>query len=424
MKNKSYLRWGLTITLSACAILVFYNTFFQNGVLLLFIKKLLHILKPVIYGFALAYLLAPVVNFFDRIFERADKKDRHPTLVRAGSILATWLLVGLFVYGLMHILIPQLVISLQTLAANVEGYYNTVYAWVLRMMDDYPDVSNWLIGRANAYYNELAKLLKSVIPQAQQAFMVVTGGILSILVFFKDLLVGIIVSVYLLATKELFARHSRKFLYCLTNETQYFAALRGAATVNKIFSGFVRGKLLDSLIIGILCFLGATLLDLPYAPLISVIVGVTNVIPFFGPFLGAIPSAFLILLADPLKCLYFVLFVLVLQQFDGNILGPKILGDSTGLSSFWVIVAILVGGGFGGVLGMFLGVPVFACIYAFVTFLVKRRMNALDPDEALFAPGVAAPLPVKSPVVKDRERAKARREAEERAEQDEHSDAQ
>lgn len=422
MKNKSYLRWGLTITLSACAILVFYNTFFQNGVLLLFIKKLLHILKPVIYGFALAYLLAPVVNFFDRVFICADKKGRHPVLVRAGSILATWLLVGLFVYGLMHILIPQLIISIQTLAFNVEDYYNTVYAWVLRMMDDYPDVSRWLIERANSYYNELAKLLKSIIPQAQQAFMVVTGGILSILVFFKDLLVGIIVSVYLLATKELFARHSRKLLYCLTNETQYFSALRGAATVNQIFSGFVRGKLLDSLIIGIVCFIGATLLKLPYTPLISVFVGVTNVIPFFGPFLGAIPSAFLILLADPLKCLYFVLFVLVLQQFDGNILGPKILGDSTGLSSFWVIVAILVGGGFGGVLGMFLGVPIFACIYAFVTFLVKRRMNALDPDEALFAPGVAAPLPVKSPVVKDRERAKAKREAEERAEQDEHSD--
>ena len=424
MKNKSYLRWGLTVTLSACAILVFYNTFFQNGVLLLFLKKLLHILKPVIYGFALAYLLAPVVNFFDRIFKCADKKEQHPTLVRAGSILATWLFVALLIYALLHILIPQLVISIQTLAANVEDYYNTVYNWVLGLMEDYPDVSRWLIKRANSYYNELSKTLKSIIPQAQQALMVVTGGILSILVFFKDLLVGIIVSVYLLATKELFARQSRKFLYCLTNESQYFSALRGAATVNKIFSGFVRGKLLDSLIIGILCFIGVTLLNIPYAPLISVFVGVTNVIPFFGPFLGAIPSAFLILLADPLKCLYFVLFVLVLQQFDGNILGPKILGDSTGLSSFWVIVAILVGGGFGGVLGMFLGVPVFACIYALVTFLVKRRMNALNPDEALFAPGVAAPLPVKSPVVKDRKHANAKREAEEHAEQENHSSAQ
>ena len=422
MKNKSCLHWGLTITLSACAILVFYNTFFQSGVLLLFIKKLLHILKPVIYGFALAYLLAPIVNFFDRIFARADKADRHPLLVRTGSILATWLLAGLFVYGLMHILIPQLVISIQTLAANVEQYYNTVYAWALRLIDDYPDISNWLITHANNYYQELVNLVKSIIPQAQQAVAVVTGGILNILIFFKDLLVGVIVSVYLLATKEVFARHSRKLLYCLTDEKRYLSAMRGAATANRIFSGFVRGKLLDSLIIGILCFIGASILNLPYAPLISVTVGVTNVIPFFGPFLGAIPSALLILLADPLKCLYFVLFVLVLQQFDGNILGPKILGDSTGLSSFWVIVAILVGGGFGGVLGMFLGVPVFACIYALVTFLVKRRMNALEPDESLFAPGVAAPLPVESPAIKDRERARARREAAERAEQESHSD--
>lgn len=424
MKNKSYLRWGLTITLSACAILVFYNTFFQNGVLLTFIKKMLHILKPVIYGFALAYLLAPIVNFFDRIFKRADKKGKHPALVRAASILATWAIAGLLVYGLLNILIPQLVTSIQTLVANIEGYYNTIYNWGLGLMEDYPDVSDWLIKRANSYYNELIKILKSIIPQAQAALAVVTGGILSVLNFFLDLLVGIIVSVYLLATKELFARHSRKFLYCLTNESQYLAALRGAATVDKIFSGFVRGKLLDSLIIGILCFIGASALKLPYTPLISVIVGVTNVIPFFGPFLGAIPSAFLILLDDPLKCLYFVIFVLVLQQFDGNILGPKILGDSTGLSSFWVIVAILVGGGFGGVLGMFLGVPVFACIYALITFLIKRRMNALDPDEALFVSGVAAPLPVKSSVVKDRERAKARREAAERTERETNSDAQ
>ena len=142
-----------------------------------------------------------------------------------------------------------------------------------------------------------------------------------------------------------------------------------------IFSGFIRGKLLDSLIIGILCFIGCSILKFPYTPLISVVVGVTNVIPFFGPFLGAIPSAFLILLVDPLKCLYFVLFVLALQQLDGNVIGPAILGDSTGISSFWVIVSILVGGGFFGVLGMFLGVPAFAALQALVKFLVDRRLQ-------------------------------------------------
>ena len=145
--------------------------------------------------------------------------------------------------------------------------------------------------------------------------------------------------------------------------------------VDEIFSGFVRGKLLDSLIIGILCFIGCSILNIPYTPLVSVIVGITNVIPFFGPFLGAVPSAFLILLASPLKCLYFIIFIILLQQLDGNVIGPKILGESTGISSFWVVVAILVGGGLAGVPGMFFGVPIFACLQVLVRWLVNRRLT-------------------------------------------------
>ena len=160
-------------------------------------------------------------------------------------------------------------------------------------------------------------------------------------------------------------------------------AVRGFRRVDYIFSGFVLGKLLDSLIIGILCFIGCSILNMPYTPLISVVVGVTNVIPFFGPFLGAIPSALLILLVSPLQCLYFVLFILLLQQLDGNVIGPKILGGSTGISSLWVIIAILVGGGFGGVLGMFLGVPIFACVQELVKYLLNRRLRHRDmPTEA------------------------------------------
>lgn len=151
--------------------------------------------------------------------------------------------------------------------------------------------------------------------------------------------------------------------------------VRGFRRVDYIFSGFVRGKLLDSLIIGILCFIGCSILKMPYTPLVSVIVGVTNVIPFFGPFLGAIPCALLILLVSPLKCLYFVIFIFLLQQLDGNVIGPKILGDSTGISSIWVIVAILIGGGFGGVLGMFLGVPIFACLQVLVRWLLNTRLK-------------------------------------------------
>ena len=196
---------------------------------------------------------------------------------------------------------------------------------------------------------------------------------------------------YLLARKESFAKQSKKLLYALLPEVPYRRTLRAVAEADRIFSGFVRGKLLDSLIIGIICFFCCSLLKFPYTPIISVFVGVTNIIPIFGPFLGAVPSAFLILLVSPRQCLYFILFIIALQQFDGNILGPKILGKSTGISSFWVIVAIVVGGGFGGVLGMFLGVPIFACINSLVHWFPDRSLTKKGvTDDALFDP---APIP-------------------------------
>ena len=202
-----------------------------------------------------------------------------------------------------------------------------------------------------------------------------TGGLL--------IKIGIIISVYLLAMKEQSLARCCKLLYGVLSERAANLVMRGTRRTDEIFSGFVRGKLLDSLIIGILCFIGGSILNLPYTPLVSVVVGVTNIIPFFGPFLGAIPSAFLILLVSPKQCLIFIIFVIVLQQFDGNILGPKILGSATGISSFWVVVTILLGGGFFGVLGMFLGVPVFACLQELVKHLIDRRLTQRNmPTEA------------------------------------------
>ena len=217
-----------------------------------------------------------------------------------------------------------------------------------------------------------------------------TGGIWSVIIFLKNLLIGMMISVYLLARKEGFARQSKKLLYAILPETPYRRTLRAVAEADRIFSGFVRGKLLDSLIIGIICFICCSIFKFPYTPIISVFVGVTNIIPIFGPFLGAVPSAFLILLVNPRQCLYFILFIIALQQFDGNILGPKILGKSTGISSFWVIVAIVVGGGFGGVLGMFLGVPIFACINSLVNWFTGRSLEKMGATEDMFVP---APTP-------------------------------
>ena len=376
LDKKRYFHWGLTVVVSVCAIMVFYDTVFQNGVLLTLWRTLVKALRPVIYGAAMAYLLAPVVNAFDRGIRRVAGEKSRQGLVRAGSILLTWAVVFFAFYLLFSILIPQLYQSVVTLVGNMQNYYNTVYAWVTQLLEKNPQIYSIVSGAIDEYYDDMRKWFTGTfLPQAQQTITLLTSGVMSVLAFFKDFLVGVIVSVYLLALKEKFAVGSRRLLYSWTSERTYRHTLRAVSKVDSIFSGFVRGKLLDSLIIGVLCFIGASILKLPYTPLVSVIVGITNIIPFFGPFLGAIPSAFLILLVSPVKCLYFIIFILVLQQLDGNVIGPKILGGSTELPSFWVIVAILLGGGFFGVLGMFLGVPVFACFYALINYYSAKRLR-------------------------------------------------
>lgn len=375
MDWKRYFRWGLTAFLTVCALLIFYDTVFRNGVLLALLGKLFVALRPVVYGAVMAYLLAPLVNLFDRVLRRVFGEKSPFALVRAGSVLLTWAVMFFALYLLFSILLPQLYQSVVTLVNNMQGYYNTVYAWVTKLLNDHPRIAAIASSAFDEYWSDIRSwFTDTFLPQAQQTIGIVTSGVFSVLVFFKDLFIGIVVSVYLLALKERFALGSRKLLYSAVSEQGYRNALRSVGKADSIFSGFVRGKLLDSLIIGILCFIGASILKLPYTPLVSVVVGVTNIIPFFGPVLGAIPCAFLILLVSPLKCLYFVIFVLVLQQLDGNIIGPKILGGSTALPSFWVIVAILLGGGFFGVPGMFLGVPVFACFYAIVNYHMNKRL--------------------------------------------------
>ena len=369
MEKKNYFYWGLTAFLTVCALMVFYDTVFHHGVLLSLFATLLSALKPVIYGAAMAYLLAPAVNFFDRRLLSLSHGKLRAGGVRALSILLTWAIVFLLFYVLFSILIPELYLSVTTLIGNMQNYYNTVYGWVTQLLEKNPQIYSLVSGAVDEYYDDIRKWFTGTfLPQAQQTITIVTSGVVSVLAFFKDLFIGVIVSIYLLALKEGFARNGRRLLYSAVNERSYRHALRALGKADSIFSGFVRGKLLDSLIIGVLCFVVCSALSMPYTPLVSVIVGVTNIIPFFGPFLGAIPSAFLILLVSPLKCLYFIIFILVLQQLDGNFIGPKILGGSTELPSFWVIVAILIGGGF-------FGVPVFACLYALVGYLSAKRLR-------------------------------------------------
>jgi len=384
LDKKSYFHWGLTVFLTAAAMMVFYDTVFRNGILLNLLRTLNKALSPVIYGAAMAYLLAPAVNFFDRCILSMGEGKTHPMLARALSIFMTWVIVFFLFYLFFSILIPQLYTSVVTLINNMQSYYNTVYQWSTQLLERNPRVAAIVKDGINEYWGSLgAWFTNTFLPQAQQTLTMVTSGVLSVFAFFRDFLVGVIVSVYLLALKERFGVGGRRLLYSWVSERTYRHTLRALEKADAIFSGFVRGKLLDSIIIGILCFIGASILRLPYTPLVSVFVGVTNIIPFFGPFLGAIPCGFLILLVSPVKCLYFIIFILILQQIDGNVIGPKILGGSTELPSFWVIVAVLIGGGFFGVAGMFLGVPVFALLYAAIGYFSRKRLKSknISSDE-------------------------------------------
>ena len=382
MRQSRYWKVGVTVFLTAAAILLFYDVLFGQRDAVVLVFHLFAALKPIIYGAMIAYLLAPMVDFFDRLISpdrmasaRGGGRFR-PAGVRAVSLVLTWIVIAGFAYLLLSFLLPQVYKSILRLFSNMETYYNTINTWITGLLEQNPSLEGWVMDQLSAYYEDLSSLITNqVLPQAQQLMSALGGGVVSALGFFKNLLIGIIVSIYLLDTKERCAAHCRKLVCGLFRPLRATWIFRAVGTADRIFSGFVRGKLLDSLIIGIICFVFSSIFDFPYAPLVSVIVGVTNIIPFFGPFLGAIPSLFLILLDSPIKALYFLIFVLALQQVDGNIIGPKILGERTGLSSLWVIIAILVGGSFFGVAGMFFAVPVFACFNTFVDFCINCRLK-------------------------------------------------
>lgn len=376
-----YVRLGLMIFCSAAAILLFYDTLFGNRVLPGIFGRFLNAVEPVVIGAFIAYLLAPAVNYLERmLFFKPLRRAKERGLLSAGgvrtvSVLLVWTVVTVLVYLLMSVLVPELYKSVLQLSANLENYYNTIYGWVDTLFQRYPEAEEWVRERVKISYDEIERFVTSSLSQAQTLMAAAGRGVVGVFTFLTDLLVGVIASVYFMSTKEQVAAAARRACYALLSREDAGWVLRAGRKADSIFSGFVRGKLLDSLIIGILCFAGCAILDFPYSPLVSVFVGVTNIIPFFGPFIGAIPSAFLILLVSPMKALYFVAFILILQQVDGNIIGPKILGGQTGLSSVWVIVAILVGGSFFGIPGMFFGVPVFACLYSAGGFFIRQRLR-------------------------------------------------
>lgn len=379
-KNKNHLRWGLTAFLVILASLISYYIMFHLDSFKGIISQLTIILMPVIDGMIIAYLLTPLLNYFERKIIKPFCSilpiKLKPKQQRICSILFTMIVVFMGFYVFFAMVIPQISSSLMTIIEQFPTYVNTLTVWVSQLLNDNPDFANFITNMINEYSVDLNNLFNTrIIPEINNVIMTVSISVVSILKELWNLIIGIIISFYLLGSKEKFSAQAKKIVYAFFSLEAANRFISNARFANKTFGGFFVGKIIDSIIIGILCFICTSIMGTPFCVLISVIVGVTNVIPFFGPFLGTIPSILLILFVDPLQALYFLIFVFILQQVDGNIIGPKILGSSTGLSSFWVIFSITLFGGLLGILGMIIGVPIFAIIFAFIKSLVESKLN-------------------------------------------------
>ena len=380
-KYRTYICWGVTaltvllLLVAAVFVVIRWSLVAALG------AKIAHILAPVIYGAVFAYLLNPVYNRVQAAVMKLtkniipDEKGRKRLGGFLGTLASRCLLVAVVV-GLISMLIPQLISSIRGVMETLPSSINNLEIWLEKVLADNPDLEQQVMQHYGAAADYLQNWLTNVVvPNIYRIIGSVSSGVVLVVQAVFDILIGLIVMVYLLNMKEKLLAQAKMIIYGVFPLKIANKVIEEGRYVHQVFGGFIIGKLLDSLIIGLICFVLLGFANMPYVLLVSVIVGVTNVIPFFGPFIGAIPSAFLILLSDPMKCLYFLIFVLLLQQFDGNILGPKILGDSTGLSSFWVLFSILLFGGLMGFVGMIIGVPTFAVIYRLVTEFTTWRLG-------------------------------------------------
>ena len=351
------------------------------------VATLTGILMPFIYGGVIAYLLKPVCNTVEGFLRRLFPEKMHG-LANGLAVAATILFGLLLVYALLMMIIPQLITSVTALYYTGRANIGKFVHWFnhLQFVADNQTLMEYVNKAYAALSVDLDSWIKNTLmPSMQNIISGVGIGVLSVVTVFKNLIIGIIVAVYLLAARRKFVRQARLILYSLFKPRWADAIVTEVRYADKMFGGFINGKILDSAIIGLLCYLVCVIVKFPSALLVSVIIGVTNVIPFFGPFIGAVPATLLILIQNPIKALWFVLFVLILQQLDGNIIGPKILGNTTGLSSFWVLFAILLFGGLWGFVGMIIGVPLFAVIYDVIKKLVIHGLGRNEELEMLTA---------------------------------------
>ena len=380
-KKKRYLYLSLSIFGAiAMSLFLFFFLYRMQGVEEA-IHNIFDILAPFVYGSVVAYLLRPMCNFYEGLFTDLlpGKVKKAANGIAVGLSLVTGILI---VYTLLIMILPQLYHSIRNLWNSLPDKVSGFILWITATFGEDEELLRFIDTAYKAVYSELDAWAKNTLaPYVSNIVSGVGSSVIKVLMFLYNLLIGLIVAVYLLASRKKFARQSVLIVRSILKPQWAEFVLEEVSFIDRMFGGFIDGKILDSAIIGVICYIGCLIFKFPNALLISAIVGITNVIPFFGPFIGAIPSTILILLEDPIKGLWFVLFVLALQQLDGNVIGPKILGDRTGLSSFWVLFAIILCGGLWGLVGMVICVPLFAVIYNTVKRLVRRGLIRKDQQE-------------------------------------------
>lgn len=358
------------------------------------LQGIVAVFNPIFLGIIIAYLCNPLLRLFERrvfTFPRKDPQNRSKKkLCRTLSLICTYLVIFLFVFLFLQLLVPQIANSYNDLISRFSTYISSAITFVDGLIRDFPLFNGEFETVTDLIdVNELMQKVREFITNSGNLLTDVANYLLTysvnVVAGAKNLLLALIISVYLLAAKERLLAQTKKICSALLPDKHIKSVFDFAVYSDRTFGGFIVGKLLDSLIIGILSFIVFAIFDMPYYPLIAVIVGVTNVIPFFGPFIGAIPSAFIIFIADPPKTIWFIILIFLIQQLDGNVIGPKILGESTGLSSLGVVVSITIMSGLFGIAGMFFGVPLFAILCAlgkkFIDARLQSRELPLDTGE-------------------------------------------
>ena len=339
------------------------------------IYHLFDVLQPVTWGLIIAFLTNPVMvrtsRLMGKLYKTEEQRQKASGFIKIISVIITELLFVGIVTGIVAIVVPELIKSVIEIFDNSGSIAESIQKWINKVFRNYPALekaaTNWLSDfntDVGTIYDKLKPMLENILSGAWEIVTVV-----------KNFLLGLIVSVYMLCSKEKLLAQFKKIIIAVTKKRTCEKVMAGFEQANSVFSGFITGKIIDSIIIGLICFIVLTIMSMPYATMISVMIGITNIIPFFGPLIGAVPTSLLILLVDPKKFIIFVVFVVVLQQFDGNILGPKILGDSTGLPGFWVLMSLILFGGIFGFGGMILAVPTTALLYSFIRGSVEEKLR-------------------------------------------------